>query len=288
MMANAETPPPTRQQRERAFWDRYIHQTAATQPNVESREVPPQVGASPAYQFFLRALGDLQGKRVLECGCGDGRISVLLASAGALVQALDISPASVELCRRRAAAWEVSGSLSAAVADLENLPYADQAFDVVCGVFVLHHVNTIAAGREIARVLRSGGRAVFLENSAANPVLRLGRKYLVGRCNIPRLGSPDEKPLSASEIQNLRRFFGQVGCHYPQMLFFELASQRFVQAVFPLARFPRGIPRLLGNWLWEIGPLLDRALYRLAPFLRRYSWWQILLLSKPTPFPGTL
>jgi 2-polyprenyl-3-methyl-5-hydroxy-6-metoxy-1,4-benzoquinol methylase len=67
----------------------------------------------------------LQGKRVLECGCGDGRLSVLLAEAGAEVYTFDISPVSVELCQRRAIAWGVSDRLATTVADLEDLLYPD-------------------------------------------------------------------------------------------------------------------------------------------------------------------
>jgi SAM-dependent methyltransferase len=274
-----------RKHRESKFWDSQVGTKAdGALSETNLKTVPWEVRQQPAYQFYLQALGDLQGKRVLECGCGDGRFSVLLAEAGAEVYAFDISPVSVELCRRRAVAWGVSDRLIATVADLEHLPYPDMAFDLVCGVFILHHVNVSMAGHHIARVIKSPGHAVFLENSAANPVLMFGRQRLVGHFNIPRFGSPDEYPLTASEVRSLQRFFGQVKRHFPQMIFFGLICQRLVWAAFPRERFPRGPFRRLGNWLWDLGPRVDNKLYRLLPFFRRYSWCQVLVLSRPMQF----
>ena len=268
--------------RESEFWDSQVSRKAGSDiAGTDLRELPWEVRQEPAYQFYLQALGDLQGRRVLECGCGDGRLSVLLASAGAEIYAFDISPASVELCRRRAIAWGVADRLVTAVADLEDLPYPDMTFDVVCGVFVLHHVNVPLAGRNILRVMKPEGRAIFLENSAANPVLMFGRRRLVGDFNIPRIGSPDEYPITASDLRSLHLLFGRVRRHFPQMIFFRLAFFRLVQAVLSEERFPRGPFRRLGNWLWNLGPRLDDALYHLLPFFRKYSWWQVLILSEP-------
>jgi SAM-dependent methyltransferase len=245
--------------------------------------MPAQVLHEPAYQSYLQALGDLRGKRVLECGCGDGSISVLLAAAGAQVHAFDISPASVALCRDRAVAWGVTDRLAVAAADLERLPYPDTAFDVVCGTFVLHHVDATIAGQNIARVVKPHGYAVFLENSAANPVLMLGRRRLVGHLGISRIGTPDEHPLRQSDIRCLQLAFGHVHRSFPQMVFFRLAFYRFVLAALPPERFPKGRLRHLGNLLWNLGLRIDDALYRFCPFLRPYSWWQVLVLSKPLP-----
>jgi ubiquinone/menaquinone biosynthesis C-methylase UbiE len=273
-----------RKHRESEFWDSQVQKAGGDLSEANLKTVPWEVGQQPAYQFYLQALGDLQGKRVLECGCGDGRLSVLLAGAGAEVYALDISPINVELCRRRAVAWGVSDRLIATVADLEYLPYPDMAFDVVCGVFILHHVDVATAGHHIARVMKLAGHAVFLENSAANPVLMFGRQRLLGHFHIPRFGSPDEYPLTASEVRSLQLLFGRVRRYFPQMIFLRLALQRLVLAAFPIERFPHGPFRHLGNWLWNLGPRLDDALYRVLPFFRKYSWWQVLVLSRPMRF----
>ena len=56
--------------------------------------------AAPGIAEFL---GDLRGKRVIEYGCGLGKLTVLLARSGAQVTAFDLSEGSVEVARKRAA-----------------------------------------------------------------------------------------------------------------------------------------------------------------------------------------
>jgi cyclopropane fatty-acyl-phospholipid synthase-like methyltransferase len=68
-----------RKQQESEFWDCQVKKASGDLPDIELGTTPWEV-QEPAYRFYLQALGDLQDKRVLECGCGDGRLSVLLAS----------------------------------------------------------------------------------------------------------------------------------------------------------------------------------------------------------------
>jgi 2-polyprenyl-3-methyl-5-hydroxy-6-metoxy-1,4-benzoquinol methylase len=121
-------------------------------------------------------VGDLRGKRVLEYGCGLGEATVLLARSGARVSAFDLSPSSVEVTRRRA---ETNGlEVDLAVAAGEDLPYADETFDVVVGVAILHHLDVERAGRELHRVLKPDGKAAFVEPMAMNPVLNFVRDHV--------------------------------------------------------------------------------------------------------------
>jgi SAM-dependent methyltransferase len=106
---------------------------------------------------------DVRGCRhILDAGCGNGRYSrFLLKHAGpeARITAFDLSPKMLARARRRLA----SDRVTFAVADLTRLPYADAAFDAaVCG-WVLEHLPDPRLGlRELARVLRPGGRMLLL------------------------------------------------------------------------------------------------------------------------------
>ena len=74
------------------------------------------------------------------------------------VSFVDISPRMVELARAR--------GIDAQVADVQELPFADGAFDTVVAAWMLYHVPDVGRGlAEIARVLRPGGALVAVTNS---------------------------------------------------------------------------------------------------------------------------
>lgn len=97
----------------------------------------------------------------LELGCGMGYNAQQLARAGARLVAIDLAPQAVALTRER---FQLRGlEASFLVADAENLPFKRGAFDRVYSSGVIHHSpSTAAAGREIVRVLRSGGHATVM------------------------------------------------------------------------------------------------------------------------------
>jgi SAM-dependent methyltransferase len=147
-------------------------------------------------------LGDLRGRRALDYGCGHGMAAVVLARAGADVTAFDLSPGYVNEARARLLANGVGGTV--VVADGEELPFADRSFDVVWGNAVLHHLDLRKAGRELARVMRPGGVAVFCEPWGGNPLLGLARHWLP----YPGKGrTADELPLTARDLEPLRASF---------------------------------------------------------------------------------
>jgi ubiquinone/menaquinone biosynthesis C-methylase UbiE len=98
----------------------------------------------------------------LELGCGTGFFTLNLKLAGVIDEGhvTDLSPGMVEVAKRnaRGLGFEVDGR----VADAERLPYDDNAFDIVIGHAVLHHIPDLEQSfREILRVLKPGGRFVF-------------------------------------------------------------------------------------------------------------------------------
>jgi SAM-dependent methyltransferase len=103
-------------------------------------------------------LGDVTGRRVLELGCGSAPCSRWLRQAGADVVGLDVSGGML------AHAAEVGRRTGVPVplvqADVTALPVASSSFDAVCSAFGgLPFVPDVGAAlREVARVLRPGGR----------------------------------------------------------------------------------------------------------------------------------
>lgn len=111
----------------------------------------------------LESVGEGPGT-LLEIGAGTGRLLSALAEGGWTVAAVDAAPSMVAFSRERVP----SAAERITVNRAEALPYADDSFDVVVGVGVLEYTDIEAAVRELARVLRPGGRAVLgLHNGRA-------------------------------------------------------------------------------------------------------------------------
>lgn len=106
-------------------------------------------------------LGPVRGRRVLELGCGAAAGARWLAAAGAAAVGVDLSAGMLHHALAGAARSGVRVPL--AQADALVLPFADACFDVVCTAFgaVPFVADSAALMREVARVLRPGGRWVF-------------------------------------------------------------------------------------------------------------------------------
>jgi len=169
---------------ERAKWDAHAHHTVEAQALGPKDLVPEDTTfASYAADHLSMAgmagfLGDLHGKRVLEYGCGLGRLTVVLARSGAKVTAFDLSEASIKATRERLEFNGLADRVELVVASGEHLPFPDGSFDVAVGKAVLHHLDPSAGSRELARVLVPGGRASFSEPLGTNPLVVFAREHL--------------------------------------------------------------------------------------------------------------
>jgi trans-aconitate methyltransferase len=107
----------------------------------------PVLGAS-----ILAQLAPSPGERILDIGCGDGRLTAEIAASGAEVVGVDASPAMIEAARAR--------GLDARTVDARALPFARE-FDAVFSNAALHWIpdpDAVLAG--VARALKPGGRLV--------------------------------------------------------------------------------------------------------------------------------
>jgi ribosomal protein L11 methylase PrmA len=95
----------------------------------------------------------LEGKEVLDYGCGSGESAVMMAACGATkVTAFDISPLSVAKGQRRAELNGLADRLQFDVFKAGETGYEPASFDIVVGIAILHHLHTIlpAVYKEIA------------------------------------------------------------------------------------------------------------------------------------------
>jgi ubiquinone/menaquinone biosynthesis C-methylase UbiE len=110
---------------------------------------------------IMELAGDVDGRRVLDVGCGSGPVSAALGDRGAIVTGFDSSAKMLELARHR-----LGPDADLHVADLSKpLPFRDGAFDDVVASLVLHYLQDWAAPLvELRRVLRPGGRLIMSVN----------------------------------------------------------------------------------------------------------------------------
>ncbi len=112
----------------------------------------------------LALLAPREGERALDIGCGPGLTTESLAQGVGTrgrVRGVDIAPAMLSIARRRCASLP---QVSFELADVARLPYADASFDVALASQVYEYVEDIdGALRELARVIRPGGRALLVD-----------------------------------------------------------------------------------------------------------------------------
>jgi 2-polyprenyl-3-methyl-5-hydroxy-6-metoxy-1,4-benzoquinol methylase len=200
-------------------------------------------------EFCFQLLGRLRGKRVLDVGCGEGSNAVLMAKLGAHVTGVDISPGSIEVCRRRARIDGVEAQTQFCCSPLETLELPKGGFDIVWCDGVLHHVIP-----ELDRVLsllmrwaRPGALFVLSEPVSLTPWLRRLRKGVP----IHTDATPGERPLQRAELEIILR-------HLPglEMKGFHLLG-RLARFLLPgdYERSPL-MRRLATDLLWRVDELL--------------------------------
>jgi SAM-dependent methyltransferase len=148
----------------REYWDHHIHDLEVTSHPVGSRGFFDDLDQ---YHFeklhHLLRLVDFngyKGRKVLEVGCGAAVDLARFAKGGAIATGVDLAPSAIELAKRNFAQQGLTGEFH--VADGEQLPFADDTFDLVYAHGVVQYTaNPRKLVEECRRVLVPGGKAVF-------------------------------------------------------------------------------------------------------------------------------
>jgi ubiquinone/menaquinone biosynthesis C-methylase UbiE len=225
--------------------ERDEHDAIAASIDPDGMTVP---AVGPLELAIFEAAQIQPGTKVLDLGCGSGDLSLQLLARGANVTGVDISPGMIGVARRRADLHFPEARAEFIAAPVEDMGLAPGSFDAVVGRFILHHLDLDAGAAEIANLLAPGGRASFAENSARNPLLMFARGHLVGRLGVVRLGTPDERPLSAEDIQGISRHFMTTQASYPVFDFFRIFDRQILRFRRPLAsRLCNALDELVGK-----------------------------------------
>ena len=123
----------------------------------------------------------LEGKVMLDIGCGNGLYTIRFANTGHCIIGVDISELSLQEARKNKLQLNGSGEFIRACA--ENLPFQNSHFDVVLAIETLDHVqNQERALVEAGRVLRKDGYLVAYVPNRLYPLethgFRIGKKVI--------------------------------------------------------------------------------------------------------------
>jgi SAM-dependent methyltransferase len=148
----------------RDYWERHIHDLEITTHPAGSRGFFEDLD-----QYHFEKLHHLprlvgfdawRGRSVLEVGCGAGVDLARFAKGGALVCGVDLTASAIALARANFEQQGLTGQFE--VANGEQLPFADQTFDLVYAHGVVQYTaNPLQLVNECHRVLKPGGQAIF-------------------------------------------------------------------------------------------------------------------------------
>jgi SAM-dependent methyltransferase len=147
----------------RSWWDRaaddYQDEHGAFLRDVGFIWCPE--GLDEASAQLLGPTASLAGRQILEIGCGAAQCARWLRSVGAHAVAFDLSTGQLAHAERLNTSTGVDVPLFQA--DAEVLPLKDASIDIACSAFgaIPFVADSAAVLREVARVLRPGGRVVF-------------------------------------------------------------------------------------------------------------------------------
>ncbi len=221
------------------------------------------------HETALKLLGKIEGKKILDCGCGSGEMSVLLAKCGALVTGYDISPEQIKMAERRALVNNVADKCTFVSSCLEDSSLEKGEFDLVFGAFILHHLSCLEeVSQNVARCLKVGGKAVFIETVASNSLLMFARRYLTGRFGISKFGTDTESPLTLRQINLFATAFCSYRIVYANFVFFHFISTYLFH------------DRKNLKWISTALLALDEWIYEHLGWLRKYTYWWILEFTK--------
>ncbi|MCK4251601.1 class I SAM-dependent methyltransferase [candidate division WOR-3 bacterium] len=208
-------------------------------------------------QKFIELLSDCASKNILEIGCGLGLFAISMASKGARVSAIDISEYAIKTAKQKATKENLE--IDFRIMDAESLKFRNNDFELIYGISILHHLDLKRVIPEIKRVIKIGGKAIFIEPMEHNPFIKTFR-FLT-----PRLRSKDEHPLRMKDLQLISKRFP--GYEFKYYYFLALFA-------FPFCKFP------FYDKIQHFFERLDRKIFAIIPSLKKFSWQVLLILEK--------
>jgi ubiquinone/menaquinone biosynthesis C-methylase UbiE len=160
-------------------------------------------------QWLARRFPPDQFPALLEPGIGTGRIAVPLAGHGYTVHGVDVSEAMLAALADHLAKRDTPLRVSYLLADVQQLPFASESFDIVVAVHLFYFIRGWKqAVAELLRVLRAGGPVILMHTGMGMEIPFVNDRYkelcAEQGCHIA--------PLGVSSTQQVVEYLAELGC----------------------------------------------------------------------------
>lgn len=216
----------------------------------------------PVFEYVLPKIGTLEGKKVLELGTGTGGTATLLAKRGASVVGIDLLPFRLAEAQARAAEHNVAEAVNFALMDAMHLAFPDNTFDFIISKSVLVFTDHRQTAKECYRVLKPGGKAIFMENMRHHPGVWLYRKMFLKYAGKLRYFSVGDIETVGTEFEKLEH----------REFHISAVGALFWQKCISIPLFYR--------WSLRILKVIDTSFLKYLPFLNRFCWITAMICRK--------
>jgi len=207
--------------------------------------------------FFNFLESNSADAEILDYGCGVGRsLKEVIKFNPKKITGIDISEVSIK--KAKDTTHGLDSKVELMVDNCEKTKFQDGSFDIVYGTGILHHLNMSLCLDEIHRILKPGGKFLFVEPLGTNPLINLYRKLT------PKSRSEDEHPFIKEDFDLIKNKFNKMEIKYYGFLtlFF-----------FPLYKSPKNsnIFKLLKN--------IDQFLFKIS-IIKKLAWSVLIIAEK--------
>lgn len=202
------------------------------------------------------------GKTVLDYCCGEGDSTFQMVEGGAaMAYGIDISPYSIEVCKKTAEEKGISAKTDFRVMDAENMTFEENKFDLIVCAGVLHHLDVKKVYPGLLKVIKKDGVVICSEPLIYNPVFQLYRRLT------PHLRTAweTEHILRKKDIFLSKDYFSEI-----EMRFFNL----FTLAAVPFRN------TFIFDPLLKIFEAIDSVILKI-PGIKWLAWQCIYILRNP-------
>jgi len=193
---------------------------------------------------------------ILDYGCGVGSsLEKVIEFKPKKIIGIDISEISIEKAKKNCG---LKSNIELFVDNCEKTKFENNSFDIVYGTGILHHLNIDICVSEILRILKPGGKLLFIEPLGTNPLINLYRKLT------PNSRSIDEHPLINSDFKLIKNKF-----HKTEIKYYGFLTLVF----FPFYSSPKN------STFFKILKNIDQLIFKMNIF-KKLAWSVLIVAEK--------